>query len=762
VESTRSPPPLSKLAVLHGPREGNSIALTFDDGPAGGTVDVLRILDQYGAKGTFFVVGKKIPGNEALLRRIVREGHELGNHSFHHLMLPARDDVGAASALIRGIVGSPPRMYRPPFGAIDVATSRAASELGMRSVRWDVDSEDVFPLWEGIPPETIYANVVDFAQAGSIVLMHDGCVWSKVIDALPAIVETLTERGFRLVTVTELLDAKHRRRRVGKGSPPAQAAASGRRGRWLSRVRAGNRRTGAGEASAFGGGIAEEELAAMKPRHVVDLLERHREQIARGALTGRSARMFSDRVVENPAAFAELSGRLVGLGPSVVVASLKGLEAAAAKWRGVRWDGALTLVESTLSGAAPGQPSRGDHSIEPRASEIDRHLGRRAAVGLLEAGMRQSVIPRELAGRVWPALEALSWEFEPTVDRASAGETAPEAVRARAVHAIVEYGAWRREASDGQPDSGMAPEAARSLEEHLDPALEGSAAVRAVYGQRAALLLTLDRAWLADRLEVIFPSGGERSSHRLAAWNGYLVWGTPTGELFELLEDRYRQAIRELPETENRDGSGHGASRNGLARHLDIMYRIGAIDLADDGLLQTFADRAAPRELEYFVGAVGLFLHRDDAGEDPALCDRLMRLWEAIHRWTCDRQREARRTILARFGLWYAAGVLDQDWCDHHLALLLREGVPVDPEFRVVERLGKRTHDDPRRGVELTGLYVNLVEDPWRLFSVREGLQSVFEAARSADGDVRLRAQEVERVAAAKGFPDFTELLAER
>lgn len=198
-------------------RRAHEVALTFDDGPVFRTAEILETLGGYGARATFFLVGRKIPGQEALVRRIAAGGHEIGNHSFGHASFPPRDDVTAASALIRDVVGSAPRIFRPPFGAIDTPGALAMTEQGMSVILWSVDSEDVIPPWIGIDAETVHRNVVDGVRPGSIVLMHDGQPWSSAADALPAILETLAERRYRTVTVSELLateGARHGRTRL--------------------------------------------------------------------------------------------------------------------------------------------------------------------------------------------------------------------------------------------------------------------------------------------------------------------------------------------------------------------------------------------------------------------------------------------------------------------------------------------------------------------------------------------------------------------
>lgn len=188
-----------------GSRRNRRFALTFDDGPVLQTYDVLRALEAKGARGTFFLVGRKVGGHEALVRRIVAGGHEIGNHSFGHDAYPEPEDLGAASSILKRVAGVRPRLYRPPFGAVDRAGAEAARAQGMEVTLWSVDSEDGMPLEDGIPADRVIANVVTRARPGAIALLHDGLPWSHAAAAVPDLIDELQGRGFELVTVSELL-----------------------------------------------------------------------------------------------------------------------------------------------------------------------------------------------------------------------------------------------------------------------------------------------------------------------------------------------------------------------------------------------------------------------------------------------------------------------------------------------------------------------------------------------------------------------------
>jgi peptidoglycan-N-acetylglucosamine deacetylase len=193
----REGPPASKAA--------DEVALTFDDGPSRTqTPAILETLDRLGAHATFFEEGRHVRGREALMRQILALGDEIGNHSFHHPVDPGEAELASTQAAIHAATGFTPCLFRPPYGELDRAEERAARANGLEMVFWTLDSEDDTHPGVG----AIRARVVRRAKPGSIVLLHDGGHHPQTVRALPGIVEGLERRGFRLVTVSELLDGR--------------------------------------------------------------------------------------------------------------------------------------------------------------------------------------------------------------------------------------------------------------------------------------------------------------------------------------------------------------------------------------------------------------------------------------------------------------------------------------------------------------------------------------------------------------------------
>lgn len=188
--------------AFNGPRSRRVVALTFDDGPSSYTPGFLNVLRREHVHATFFEVGQEIAGRTATLRRILREGDEIGNHTMHHDLYPGYADLAATSARIEAATHFRPCLFRPPYGAVNSSVVAAAGRAGMRTIAWDVDPQD----WATPGTGAIYSRVVSATRPGSIVLMHDGGGnRSETLAALPSIVDTLRARGYRFVTVSELL-----------------------------------------------------------------------------------------------------------------------------------------------------------------------------------------------------------------------------------------------------------------------------------------------------------------------------------------------------------------------------------------------------------------------------------------------------------------------------------------------------------------------------------------------------------------------------
>ncbi len=188
--------------AFNGSRSRKTVALTFDDGPSEYTEGFLDVLRREHVHGTFFEIGQEMAGREDTMRRILREGDEIGDHTMHHVEYPGYAEIAGAAAQIQADTHFKPCLFRPPGGAVDSSVIATAGGLGMETILWDVDPAD----WSNPGSGAVYSRIVGAARSGSIILMHDGGGdRSGTLAALPHIIETLRGRGYGFATVSQLL-----------------------------------------------------------------------------------------------------------------------------------------------------------------------------------------------------------------------------------------------------------------------------------------------------------------------------------------------------------------------------------------------------------------------------------------------------------------------------------------------------------------------------------------------------------------------------
>ena len=204
VSASSSQAPLTFSAVHV---EGPYIAMTFDDGPnAKLTPKLLDILSEHHIKATFFVVGENAAAHPDLLQRAVREGHEIGNHSWSHPNLGkisrqnAQRELQSTADAIAAAVGIRPTLMRPPYGSLTSGEKHwIHDELGYNIILWDVDPLD----WKRPGPSVVCNRIVRETRPGSIILSHD--IHPGTIEAMPSTLDQLQAKGFKFVTVSELI-----------------------------------------------------------------------------------------------------------------------------------------------------------------------------------------------------------------------------------------------------------------------------------------------------------------------------------------------------------------------------------------------------------------------------------------------------------------------------------------------------------------------------------------------------------------------------
>lgn len=188
------------------------IALTFDDGPdLTYTPQILQALAHGHVHATFFVLGEHVRRYPAMTKRILREGHAIGNHTFDHanlLKVSNRQlvwEVQTTDRDLQQITGFHTKWFRAPYGNINAGVLTTLGHMGYQAVNWTVDSMD----WRSLSAQQIKTNVIDHAFPGAIILQHCAGNSKEIltgsVQALPYIITSLRKKGYEFVTIPELM-----------------------------------------------------------------------------------------------------------------------------------------------------------------------------------------------------------------------------------------------------------------------------------------------------------------------------------------------------------------------------------------------------------------------------------------------------------------------------------------------------------------------------------------------------------------------------
>jgi peptidoglycan/xylan/chitin deacetylase (PgdA/CDA1 family) len=198
--------------VSNGPRDANEVAITFDDGPNDpATLAIAEILDDHGAKGTFFIVGKALVNRPDIVQALLDGGHLVANHSYNHdstaWLNPAYPELTQTQRAFEREVGVCPAFFRAPHGQHTPFMAYDVHANGMTMVGWDVSAGD----WLAKDPKALAARILRKVKPGSIIDLHDsldGNVHSDthvLVEAMPYLLDGLEERGLKPVRLDHLL-----------------------------------------------------------------------------------------------------------------------------------------------------------------------------------------------------------------------------------------------------------------------------------------------------------------------------------------------------------------------------------------------------------------------------------------------------------------------------------------------------------------------------------------------------------------------------
>lgn len=197
-------------SLCKGKDKGRYVAITFDDGPSPMTGKVLDVLKKHEAKACFFLIGSKIASYKETVRRIVNEGHIVGNHSWSHTgRFPIKKyndvikEIEMTSDAVTECTGLRPLLFRPPFGVTNPRIGKAVRKAGLTCIGWNVRSMDTL---ENRSREEVMKKISKGTGPGAVILLHDRCNDSdKLLEMLLVYLEA---NDYKVVTIEEMFDLK--------------------------------------------------------------------------------------------------------------------------------------------------------------------------------------------------------------------------------------------------------------------------------------------------------------------------------------------------------------------------------------------------------------------------------------------------------------------------------------------------------------------------------------------------------------------------
>jgi hypothetical protein len=450
----------------------------------------------------------------------------------------------------------------------------------------------------------------------------------------------------------------------------------------------------------------------------------------------------------DPDRLSRLAPRLKGVPPAHLQWILHGFEQAMSSGRSFDWSSVLELSAWVTEQPRSRPGGRGD-----RYDDLDPGWvwTRRQIAGLLEKGLNSRdacaipIIERE---RVWDIIFAIAQDPDPTPEHEreyggqnmdpltlSLNTTRPRALRAAFSYAIWVYRSLHGDAESSGGFSEEIPEVVRLLVEHLEPARDPAASVRAVYGQHYANVVALDRDWAAGIAEAVFPD--EDSALREAGWGSYVIFTAPYNNVLAMLRQQYLRAA------ELAGSPGHGFRwMNGdpaekLGEHLATFFWRGLV-APEDELFSKFWSRASPSTRGHVVEFLGR-----SATEVPLtseIQDRLMSFWAWVIENSGDGDDAA--ATLRGFSWWFRSDELPIEWRSREMSSLVARRIQPEPAFIVAETLPAVAEQFPQDALRQLRALIQQ-GDPWSVDAWREHVEQVLRRGfESSDAATLALAQE--------------------
>lgn len=485
-------------------------------------------------------------------------------------------------------------------------------------------------------------------------------------------------------------------------------------------------------------------------------------------------RVLSTVVGERPNSFSEEAHEFQGLSPTYVCALLSGFRDALGKGQTFDWKPVLDLCGWVL-----GQPLEIEGEGHEEIDE-DPHWEwtRKTVAELLSAGFKEGTgsIHFKYRETVWRILQPLTEDPDPTPEyEAEYGGSNMDpttisinTTRGEAMHAVIRYALWVRRHLEKEPDGkerldrgfDEMMEVREVLKARLDPLVEPSLAIRAVYGQWFPWLVLLDPTWAKQNANQIFPAEGDKRSFWEAAWNAYVTHCQAYDNVFEALEDQYALAIDRLSESGDEVDSYRDPQVR-FGEHLMVFYWRGKLDLDEpEGLLGRFWKKASPAVRGRALEFVGRSLKDTKGDVPPGILKRLRLLWEKRRSEAGIAQDvELFLSEMKAFGWWFASAKFDDEWAIKQMLEALKLAQKTDPHHLVVERLAGVAEKMPLEAVQCLERLAKGDREGWEIHGWLKDAQTILRHALESKGEAAGLAEDLIHYLGSRGYLEFRTLL---
>ncbi len=470
---------------------------------------------------------------------------------------------------------------------------------------------------------------------------------------------------------------------------------------------------------------------------------------------------LADAASREPERLSRIAAEFIGLDPSLVSGLLRGLEVAAKAMKTVAWEEVLRLCRWVVD-----QP-REIPGRKTRYADLDPGWAwtRRQIASLLLQALQDEpgAIDISLRNELWPVIAVLLTDPDPEPSRTREDDpltTALNSVRGEAIRTVMAYGLWVRRALTEFKTFEKMSEVKEALEAHLDPTVDSSPAIRAVYGELLALLYHLDEPWLRANLKKIFPDDPALANLRRAAWESHVRYRDPLVPMLRELDPEYRRAIEVAQHEIEADKKPESAARR-LTEHIMILGWQGNVPLDDpNGLVATFFRRAPQPLRAHAMEFVGRSLMNTEGPVAKDALARVIRLWDLRLEFARTAPVESVRDELAAFGWWFASKKFEKSWALAQLREALGIAGDVDWEHQVIETLAEWADSSAAACVECLDLIMQRERERWGLDLSLAPARKVLESAwKSDDPAAQRRARDVVNRLASRGYHGFRDLL---